>query len=838
MSSSASSDRKWNERSNASAGGLPDTGSMFQLLFERSADAILLFDPQSGVFVDCNDAAVALMRAGSKETLLQVGPAGLSPASQPDGRSSHEKAAEITALVQRHGSHRFEWVARRMDGTEVPLETLATAIPLEGRVLHVVVPRDITERRRAEAEVRELNATLEQRIAERTTELAASEARLRTLVEHAPEAIVVFDGRTGRFRFGNAHACRLYGCSAEELTQLTPADVSPERQADGRLTVEMAREKMDEALAGGTPVFEWLHRHTSGRLIPTEVRLIRLPAEGRPWLRASIIDNTERKRREAIQQATFQISEAVHTADDLPSLYARIHAIVQTLMPARNFYIALYHARTETISFPYFVDESEAPPRPFRLGTGLTSYVLRTGQPLVVGAEMNARKRRVGHEVTYEGFEDLRYVESGTPAAIWLGVPLSVGGRPFGVMALQDYHDETAYGEEEKQILTFVAKQTALAIERKRAQEALRESEEKFRALFEATSTGVMIHDEHQYLEVNPAVLRMFGYQNPADLIGKNPVSTSPPFQPGGEPTGELARRYIAECVQHGTARFDWLARRADGTDLPVEVILTRIEMGGRQLMQAVVNDISERKRAEVEMWRALERERELSQLKSNFVSMVSHEFRTPLGIILSSGQILSDYLDQLAPAERREHLEAIAHSSKHMANLMEEVLVLSRVESGKLALEPAPVYLANLCRRVADEVRSATSQACRIDLIVEGDCGVARADERLLRHILTNLLTNAVKYSTKGARVEFLLGRENRHAICCIRDRGIGIPEADLPRLFSAFHRGSNVGQISGSGLGLVIVKRCVELHGGSIRVDSKVGEGTTVTVKLPVFA
>lgn len=969
MSRAPASDSKWNEGSSASTGLLADIDSMFQLLFERSADAIVLFDPQTNVFVDCNDAAVALMRAGSKAKLLQISPADLAPPFQPDGRSSREKAAEITGLVQKNGSHRFEWVARRFDGTDVPLENLATAIPVRGRLLHVIVPRDIGERKRAEAEVRELNATLERRIVERTAELAASEARLRTLVENAPEAIVVFDGRTGRFRFGNAHACHLYGYCADELTKLTPAEVSPEFQADGRRSIDVAHEKMNEALAGGTPVFEWIHRHLSGRLIPTEVRLVRLPAEGQQWLRASIIDNTERKRREAIQQATFQISEAVHTADDLPSFYARIHAIVQTLMPAKNFYIALYDAATEIISFPYFVDESETVPKPFKLGKGLTSYVLRTGRPLVLGAEMNARKRRVGDEVTFEGLSDLHYVESGTPAAIWVGVPLSLGGQPLGVMAVQDYRDVDAYGEVEKQILTFVAEQTALALERKRAQQALRESERKFRALFEATSTGVMIHDEHQYLEVNPAMVRMFGCSSAADLVGKNPVVTSPPLQPGGMPTAELARRHIVECVEHGTARFDWLARRADGTDFPVEVILTRIEMAGRHLMQAVVNDISERKRVEAElrasaerlresearfsaafhaspvlsaiarmddgrfveaneafvawsgyrrddvlgrtsaelnlwvdsaaraafweelrtrgrvrhsecemrnrrgavhtalisadvieinkqphvltvglditerkraelgMWRALEQERELSQLKSNFVSMVSHEFRTPLGIILSSAQILSDYLDQLPEAERREHLEAIAKNSKRMAGLMEEVLVLSRVESGKLAYEPAPLDLPVFCRRLVEEVRSATGGACPIAFIVGPDCAVARADERLLRHIFTNVLTNAVKYSTPGTPVEFRLEHESRHAVCRVRDRGIGIPEADLRRLFSAFHRGRNVGQVPGSGLGLVIVKRCVELHGGTIQVESQAGEGTTVTVRLPVF-
>ncbi len=808
---------------------------MFQLLFERSADAIVLFDPQAGLFLDCNTAAVQLLRAQTKEQVLNTSPADLAPPFQADGAPSAEKAAQVTALVQKNGSHRFEWLARRLDGTDVPLEVLATAIPIDGRVLHVVVPRDITERKHVEAEVRELNATLERRIVERTAELASSEARLRTLLEHAPEAIVVFDGVTGRFLSVNAHACRIYGLCAGELTDLTPADVSPEFQADGRRSVDVAREKMDEALAGGTPVFEWIHRDSSGRLIPTEVRLVRLPSEGQQLLRASIIDNTDRKRREDIQQATFQISEAVHTADDLPSFYARVHAIVQTLMPAKNFYLALFEPATEQISFPYFADESESAPRPFRLGTGLTSYVMRTGKPLLVGPEMNSRKRRAGEEVTFDGFPDLRYVEVGTPAAIWLGVPLSLGRQTFGVMAVQDYHEPQAYGEEEKQILIFVAGQTALALERKRAQQALRASEEKFRALFETSSAGVLLQDETQYVEVNPAALRMFGYERAEQMLGKNPVDTSPPVQPNGQRTDVLARHYIEECITRGSTRFDWLARRANGEDLPLEVILTRVEVRGRKIIQAVVSDISERKKAEAELLKTLAREKELSQLKSNFVSIASHEFRTPLGIIMSSAEILENYFDQLEPDERNSQLASIRKNTRRMADLMEEVLVLSRFDAGKMLFEPAPLDLPAFCRRVVDEVSTATGRQCPIELDIALSSGDVQGDERLLRHIFINLLSNAVKYSAPGTAVRFGVQAEGEFTVFRIADRGIGIPEDDQPWLFKAFQRGRNVGQRQGTGLGLVIVERCVALHGGTIRIDSQVGQGTTVTVRLP---
>ena len=155
MNSLPESARKWTERPNAQNTGFMDTEPMFRLLFERSADAIWLFEPAAGVFVDCNQAAVEQIRATSKEQLLQMTPAALAPEYQPDGQRSTDKAAEITTLVAQHGSYRFEWVARCFDGQETPVEVVATAICSEGHMLHVIVSRDITERKHAEIELRE-----------------------------------------------------------------------------------------------------------------------------------------------------------------------------------------------------------------------------------------------------------------------------------------------------------------------------------------------------------------------------------------------------------------------------------------------------------------------------------------------------------------------------------------------------------------------------------------------------------------------------------------------------------------------------------------------------------
>jgi PAS domain S-box-containing protein len=402
---------------------------------------------------------------------------------------------------------------------------------------------------------------------------------------------------------------------------------------------------------------------------------------------------------------------------------------------------------------------------------------------------------------------------------------------------VQDYRNPHAYGEEEKRILSFVATQTAVAIERKRAEESLRELVEKHRALFEASSQGVMLHDDQYFLEANPAVVRILGRRDASEIIGHRPSEFAPPFQPNGERSSDAAQRHIAVCLEKGSTHFEWDTMRPDGSLLHLGVLLTRVQWGGRWLIQAMVEDITERKRAEAELLKALAREKELSQLQTSFVSTVSHEFRTPLGIIMSSAQILGDYFDRLAPEERSEHLQSITKNTRLMSNLMEEVLVLSTVDSGKMLCEPTPLDLAALGRRLTAEVLSATHRQCPIRLNVAPDSVEAWADEKLLRHVFTNLLSNAIKYSPPGKEVLFEIVREDDDALCRVCDQGIGIPEADREWLFEAFRRGRNVGERPGTGLGLTIVKRCVELHGGGITLESKLGEGTTVTVRLPLF-
>ncbi len=255
-------------------------------------------------------------------------------------------------------------------------------------------------------------------------------------------------------------------------------------------------------------------------------------------------------------------------------------------------------------------------------------------------------------------------------------------------------------------------------------------------------------------------------------------------------------------------------------------------------LEKRVADRTSDLASARDDLSEALHTERELNELKSRFVTLVSHEFRTPLGITMSAVELMRHYDEKLPAEQRKELCEDIYRATRQMGGLMEQVLVLGRVEAGKLTCRPVPIDLITLAQKLADESLSVTNRRCSIEWSALTTLEGARGDETLLRHILANLLSNAAKYSPAGGTVRFTARRDGTHCVFTVEDKGIGIPEGDREKLFDAFHRCSNVGETPGTGLGLVIVRRCVEQHGGTLDFVSRVGGGTTFTVWLPLFA
>ncbi|MBL9153408.1 MAG: sensor histidine kinase [Verrucomicrobiales bacterium] len=304
-------------------------------------------------------------------------------------------------------------------------------------------------------------------------------------------------------------------------------------------------------------------------------------------------------------------------------------------------------------------------------------------------------------------------------------------------------------------------------------------------------------------------------------------------------PLAEL--KEAAEVMTEGREPLQAPVPRSDELDDLAQAfrrLMSRVRERELDLLQLNVELESRVEDRTTELAKALDRERQLSRIKSDFVSLVSHEFRTPLGVIMSAADVLIRYFERLPAEKRRRHLEMITRSTANLSSLIDEVLMLGRFEEGKVSYDPQPVDLEACCRRLADELRSATGGVCPIHVSTEGSLAGAEADEALLRHILANLLSNACKYSAPGTPIRFSIRREGDLGVFEIGDRGIGIPETDLPRLFGSFVRGSNVGDRPGSGLGLVLVERCVKLHGGKLDLKSVLGQGTTVTVHLPLFA
>ncbi|AFZ11732.1 multi-sensor signal transduction histidine kinase [Crinalium epipsammum PCC 9333] len=273
------------------------------------------------------------------------------------------------------------------------------------------------------------------------------------------------------------------------------------------------------------------------------------------------------------------------------------------------------------------------------------------------------------------------------------------------------------------------------------------------------------------------------------------------------------------------------LQQANDELELRVDQRTTELQHTLAQLQ----TEISERKRAEAELAKALEKEKELSTLKSRFVTIASHEFRTPLAIILVASELLKNYGHKFDENKKNKQFNKIKTAVQQTTNLLDELLLISKTASGRIEFNPQPLNIEEFCRDILEETELIQGLKHTFRFDCQGECVNVEIDEKLLRQMLTNLLSNAVKYSPNGGNIHFHLACEDQQVTFQIQDQGIGIPVTDRERLFEIFHRGSNIGDIPGTGLGNTIIKNAVEAHGGMITIESEVDVGTTFTVSLP---
>jgi PAS domain S-box-containing protein len=265
------------------------------------------------------------------------------------------------------------------------------------------------------------------------------------------------------------------------------------------------------------------------------------------------------------------------------------------------------------------------------------------------------------------------------------------------------------------------------------------------------------------------------------------------------------------------------------------QVLNTELQVLNADLERQVAERTAQLEMQQLELRQSLEKEKELGELKSRFVSIASHEFRTPLATIQAASDLLKHYSHKMTEQKRLERLDKIQAEVRNMTSLLEEVLIIGKAEAGKLEIHPTSVDLKEFCCGIIDDAYHSLGTKHQIDFSSEGDCYNAVVDAKLLRQIIDNLISNAIKYSPQGGDVGFRLICRPEQITIKISDRGIGIPQEDVNQIFDSFYRSGNVGNISGTGLGLTIAKASVELHGGSLTVESEVNVGTTFTVAIP---
>ncbi len=353
---------------------------------------------------------------------------------------------------------------------------------------------------------------------------------------------------------------------------------------------------------------------------------------------------------------------------------------------------------------------------------------------------------------------------------------------------------------------------------------------------------------------VNPAAAAMIDWEM-EDLIGQSMHRVLHHSHADGSPyPRECCPIYEVFQKGHVQRVNDEVFWRKDGTCFPVEYISTPMRDEHGNLIGAVVTfrDISQRKWAEAilqqtnedlelkvqertaELYAANEQLRELSNLKSRFVSMVCHEFRNPMNNIALSVSSLRRYDEKLSPAQKNQYLLDIKENVERMTQMIDDILVLGKLEAKRLSLNPEPLNLVDFCRNLLSELPSETGQ---LEFTGRHKPLIAKLDQTLLRSILTNILSNAIRYTPDGKPVCLSLFRHKDQAVFVVKDCGLGIPPEDYPHLFEPFHRGKNVSNIPGTGLGLSIVKQFVDFQQGEIQVKSQLGEGTTFKVILPLM-
>lgn len=409
----------------------------------------------------------------------------------------------------------------------------------------------------------------------------------------------------------------------------------------------------------------------------------------------------------------------------------------------------------------------------------------------------------------------------------------------------------------------------------------------RLKAIFDAAVDGIIIINSRGVIEeVNPASCKLFGYAE-NEIIGNN-VSMLMPVKDSIQ-----HNKYIQNYHDTGKGQIIGIGRevkgkKKDGEEFPFWLAVIEVKLEDRVIFTGFIHDLTEIKKAEsqlkamneelenkvtertyelenvvnqllamnkqledeihkkekaqeklrereAELKLSLAKEKELGELKSRFVSMASHEFRTPLSTVLSSVSLISRYTETEQQANRDKHIQKIKSSVTHLTGILNDFLSMNKLEEGKIIAHNETFNIQELCEEVIEEMQTILKGNQKIVCIQDNGISKITSDRKILKNILINLISNAIKYSDENGVITCHLDAKSEYVTFKVKDHGIGIPDVDQKHLFDRFFRASNVTNIEGTGLGLHIVKKYVEILGGTIEFESKLYSGTTFTIQIP---
>ncbi|MBE9129718.1 MULTISPECIES: ATP-binding protein [unclassified Coleofasciculus] len=542
------------------------------------------------------------------------------------------------------------------------------------------------------------------------------------------------------------------------------------------------------------------------------------------------------------ERVLHQVIQAIHDSLDLEAIFATAieeigkllqvdHAKISQYLPNRKAWLTVAHYRS-------------CPDLPMSIGQEIPD------QGNLVTVQLK-RLEIVRIDDTNLCEDEVSREMARTFPGAWLIVPLHFQGSVWGSLCLLIEGHPHHWQQEEVELASIIAAQLAIAIQHWQLSQQVQQL-----STLEATQKVAGVGS----WEFNALTGDIIWSEQKFRMFGLDPTQSAPTYDQLLEmiraDDRESFQQTVNRALAEGTSyEIVFRIKRPSGEIRYIEARGEPIFNTAGQVIQlfGTVVDITAHNLAKSETLKALQRERELSEAKSRFIAMTSHDFRTPLTTIQSSVDLLRRYPKKLSSERQQVHLHRISNSVEQMTQMMQDVLMLSEAEAGKLQLNLTSVDLVKLCHSLIAELRVSDKKHHEITFTYPGDCTATQTsttsqeseesistqypvDEKLIRYILTNLLSNALKYSPQGSRIQFDFTCHADQVVFHIQDQGIGIPSEDVPRLFESFYRASNVGVTQGTGLGLAIVQQCVDLHGGQISVDSAVGKGTTFTVTLPL--